>query len=141
MHHVEVWVDPGSTAVTDWAWLLGRVGFTLRQEWPEGQTWAADDAYLTLTSPVTLTDPVHERRRAGVNHLALRAGAPAEVDAVMAEASAHGWTPLYQDRYPHAGGPDHYAGWLENAAGFKAELVAQDPTAAGASTQPARASR
>lgn len=24
----------------------------------------------------------------------------------------------------HAGGPDHYAGWIENADGFKAEIVA-----------------
>jgi hypothetical protein len=42
----------------------------------------------------------------------------------MSEAPEHGWTPLYQDRYPHAGGAGHYAGWLENAAGFKAEVVA-----------------
>jgi hypothetical protein len=34
--------------------------------------------------------------------------------------------PLYQERYPHAGGPQHYAGWLENAAGFKVEVVAAD---------------
>ncbi|HEY0217197.1 MAG TPA: VOC family protein [Cellulomonas sp.] len=129
MHHVEVWVAPGGSATTDWAWLLGRVGFALDQEWPEGQTWAADGLYLTLTSPPTLAEPVHDRRRAGVNHLALRAGSPAEVDALMTEATAHGWTPLYQDRYPHAGGPQHYAGWLENADGFKAELVAQVPSA------------
>ena len=35
--------------------------------------------------------------------------------------------PLYQERYPHAGGEAHYAGWLENSAGFKAEIVA-DPS-------------
>jgi hypothetical protein len=42
----------------------------------------------------------------------------------MADAPAHGWQPLYADRYPHAGGKDHYAGWLENATGFKTEIVA-----------------
>ncbi len=41
----------------------------------------------------------------------------------MADAPANGWTPLSHDRYPHAGGADHYAGWLENAAGFKVEVV------------------
>ena len=46
------------------------------------------------------------------------------VDAIMTDAPQHGWRPLYQERYPHAGGPDHYAGWLENSAGFKAEVVA-----------------
>ncbi len=50
-------------------------------------------------------------------------GSPTKVDDVMDLADQHGWTPLYHDRYPHAGGPDHYAGWLENTAGFKVEIV------------------
>ncbi len=44
----------------------------------------------------------------------------------MAAAPLNGWQPLYHDRYPHAGGPAHYAGWLENAAGFKVEVVADE---------------
>ncbi|MDQ2697510.1 MAG: hypothetical protein M3Y46_01820 [Actinomycetota bacterium] len=52
------------------------------------------------------------------------AGSRSAVDAIMTDASAHGWQPLYQERYPHAGGPDHYAGWLVNASGFKVEVVA-----------------
>ena len=44
----------------------------------------------------------------------------------MAAAPLHGWQPLYHDRYPHAGGPAYYAGWLENAAGFKVEVVADE---------------
>ena len=48
------------------------------------------------------------------------------LDAIMAAAPLHGWQPLYHDRYPHAGGPAHYAGWLENAAGFKVEVVADE---------------
>jgi len=44
----------------------------------------------------------------------------------MAAAPLHGWQPLYHDRYPHAGGPAQYAGWLENAAGFKVEVVADE---------------
>jgi len=42
----------------------------------------------------------------------------------MADAPDHGWRPLCHERYPHAGGAAHYAGWLENAGGFKVELVA-----------------
>lgn len=47
------------------------------------------------------------------------------LDTIMRDAPEHGWTPLYHDRYPHAGGAQHYAGWLENADGFKVEVVAQ----------------
>ncbi|WP_175953988.1 hypothetical protein [Schaalia sp. Marseille-Q2122] len=60
-----------------------------------------------------------------MNHIALKTASTDAVDAIMAQASAHGWTPLYHERYPHAGGPQHYAGWLENAQGFKVELVAE----------------
>ncbi|WP_442892429.1 hypothetical protein [Curtobacterium sp. USHLN213] len=31
---------------------------------------------------------------------------------------------LYEDRHPHAGGPDHHAAFLEDAERFKVELVA-----------------
>jgi hypothetical protein len=31
---------------------------------------------------------------------------------------------LFPDRHPHAGGPDHYAAYLENTDGFEVELVA-----------------
>jgi hypothetical protein len=31
---------------------------------------------------------------------------------------------MFADQYPHAGGPDHYAAYLENVDGFEAELVA-----------------
>jgi hypothetical protein len=84
---------------------------------------------VTLTTSPNLADATHDRRRAGVNHLAFHGGPPADVDVIMAEAIEHGWRPLYHERYPHAGGESHYAGWLENAAGFKAEIVADNPHA------------
>lgn len=122
-HHVEVWVAD-RTEDAAWCWLLSSLGFELEQEWPDGMSWAAGGAYLTLTTSPNLSAAEHDRRRPGVNHLAFHGGAPAEVDAVMAAAPEHGWTSLYQDRYPHAGGPEYYAGWLENASGFKVEIVA-----------------
>lgn len=122
LHHVELWVPDPSAA--DWDWLLPRLGYALDGEWPDGRTWIADDgAYLTFTTSPNLAETSHDRRRPGLNHLAFLGGTSDEVDAVMTEAPAHGWTPLYHERYPHAGGPDHYAGWLENAAGFKVEIV------------------
>jgi hypothetical protein len=40
------------------------------------------------------------------------------------EPFQHGWSQLYADRHPWAGGPDHYAAFLENGERFKVELVA-----------------
>ncbi len=125
-HHVEVWVAEFEEARTAWGWLLQRLGFTLESEWCEGESWAAGGAYLTLTTSPNLTESAHDRRRPGVNHLAFKGGTADQVDAIMAGAQDNGWRRLYHERYPHAGGPDHYAGWLENSAGFKAEIVADE---------------
>jgi hypothetical protein len=39
---------------------------------------------------------------------------------------AHGWTLLFPDRHPHAGGPHHYAADLANTDHFEVELVASE---------------
>jgi len=124
IHHVEIWVADFVEARDQWGWLLKRLGFTLESEWMEGQSWEANGAYLTLTTSPNLSTDVHDRRAPGVNHIAFKAADEMTVDQIMTEAEHHGWRPLYQERYPHVGGPGHYAGWIENSAGFKAEVVA-----------------
>jgi catechol 2,3-dioxygenase-like lactoylglutathione lyase family enzyme len=125
LHHVEVWVANLEEARADWGWLLRRLGFSRESTWPEGESWSAGGAYLTLTTSPNLTGPTHDRRTPGVNHLAFKGGSADHVNAIMADAQKHGWRALYQNRFPHAGGADHYAGWLENSAGFKAEVVSE----------------
>ena len=66
----------------------------------------------------------HDRVRAGLNHVALWAGTGDELDALVAEAPAHGWSLMYGDRHPYAGGPEHWAAFLEDDDGFEVELVA-----------------
>ncbi|KTR85979.1 VOC family protein [Leucobacter chromiiresistens] len=126
IHHVEVWVANLMDVRAEWSWLFRELGFELQHAWPEGESWTAGGAYVTLTTSPNLSTAMHDRRSPGVNHLAFTAGAPDRVDTIMARAEEHGWHPLYRDRYPHAGGPDHYAGWLENASGFKVEVVADE---------------
>lgn len=70
-----------------------------------------------------------DRRRTGMNHLALWAGTRDDVDALAAEAPTHGWRPLFTEAHPYAGGPHHYAAYLEDAAGLGVELVADDEPA------------
>ena len=61
------------------------------------------------------------------NHLALHAGTPEQVDRLVGQAPDFGWSLLFPDRHPHAGGPDTYAAYLEDEDGFEAELVAEVP--------------
>ncbi len=68
----------------------------------------------------------HERTSPGLNYLAFRAGTEAQVDALAQEAADNGWESLFQDKYPHAGGPGHYAAYIANSHGFEVELVATE---------------
>ena len=125
LHHVELWVPDLAGARPRWAWLLTLLGWEAYQTWPGGQSWRAPDgAYVVLEeSPALLRDISYERRRVGLNHLAVAADRHT-VDIVAAKGPSHGWALLFADRHPHAGGPQTYAAYLEDADGFEVEVVA-----------------
>ncbi|MEU6810243.1 VOC family protein [Streptomyces sp. NPDC046831] len=130
LHHVELWVPDLPRAAREWGWLLGRLGYRPYQEWPHGRSWRLGPAYLVVEQSPAMNGTRHDRMRPGLNHLAFHAGDPRDVDALAAEAPAHGWHPLFADRYPRAGGADHYAAYLANTDGFEVELVAgEEPQA------------
>jgi catechol 2,3-dioxygenase-like lactoylglutathione lyase family enzyme len=126
LHHVELWVPDLPRAARTWGWLLGRLGWTPYQEWERGRSWRSGETYLVVEQSPALTGDRHDRLRPGLNHLAFHAGSRAEVDALAQAAPEHGWTPLFADRYPYAGGPDHYAAYLADSDGFEVELVAAE---------------
>ncbi len=125
LHHVELWVPDLDRAADSWGWLLGELGYAEFQSWPAGRSWRLGETYLVVECSPDLAPGGHDRRRAGLNHLAFHAGDRRRVAALAEAAPAHGWTLLCGDRHPHAGGPGHYAAYLENADGFEVELVAR----------------
>ncbi|MDT0343891.1 VOC family protein [Streptomyces litchfieldiae] len=124
LHHIEIWVPDLARATRDWAWLLEAFGYTLHQDWPTGKSWRHGHTYLVLEQSPALTTTHHDRRAPGLNHLAFHAGTRHDVDTLTDRALNHGWTLLFPDRHPHAGGPQQYAAYLENTDGFEIELVA-----------------
>jgi catechol 2,3-dioxygenase-like lactoylglutathione lyase family enzyme len=124
LHHVELWVPDLDRAITSWGWLLGELGYEQFQRWPDGVSFRLGPTYVVFERSPDLAPGPHRRTDPGLNHLAFHAGNRARVDALAAAAPAHGWSPLFADRYPHAGGPDHYAAYLDNADGYEVELVA-----------------
>jgi catechol 2,3-dioxygenase-like lactoylglutathione lyase family enzyme len=124
LHHLEIWVADLATGLASWGWLLGELGYAVDGTWDHGATWRLGDAYVVVESGPDVLPGAHERRRPGVNHLAFHAGTRADVEALVAAGPDHGWTLLFADRHPYAGGPQHYAAYLEDAAGFEVELVA-----------------
>ena len=124
LHHVEIWVDDIKAAAREWGWLLGRLGYQLGDDWGHGQAWELGSLYVVVEAGPDVVPGRHERRRAGLNHLAFHGGSRADVDAVVADCAQGGWALMFPDRHPYAGGPDHYAAYLESGEGFEVELVA-----------------
>ncbi|MFJ3407922.1 VOC family protein [Promicromonospora sp. NPDC090134] len=124
LHHVELWVPDLARAEGSWGWLLTTLGYTEHQRWSAGVSWILDGTYVVVEqSPAQGAGP-HDRLAPGLNHLAFHGGTRGEVDRLVEEAAAHGWALLFSDKHPHAGGPDHYAAYLENEDGYEAEVVA-----------------
>jgi len=121
LHHVELWVPDLARAVRSWGWLLGELGYEQFQDWPAGRSWRLGETYIVMEQSPAMTATEHDRRRPGLNHLAFHAGS--RVDAMVDAAPAHGWTLLFADRHPYAGGPDHHAAYLADEDGFEVELV------------------
>ncbi|MDQ0735172.1 reverse transcriptase-like protein [Arthrobacter agilis] len=124
LHHIEVWTEDLPAAEASLGWLLERLGFPRKDSWKDGVGFGTDEFYIVLESGPDVAPGGHDRRRSGVNHLAFRAGTRAAVDLLARRAASHGWSLLFRDRHPFAGGPEHYAAYLENAEGFEVELVA-----------------
>lgn len=128
LHHIELWVPDLGRAQASWGWLLTRLGAEPYQTWEHGRSWRwrpeEGGVYVVVEQSPALAGSRHERRSPGVNHLAFRAGSTDDLDALVAEAPAHGWRLMFADRHPFAGGPAHRAAFLEDADGYEVELVA-----------------
>lgn len=124
VHHVELWVPDLTAAEKTFGWLFAELGWFEYQRWDRGVSWRLGHGYVVVEdSPARIGDR-HERTAPGINHLALHAGTRADVDRIAAAAPEHGWTLMFADRHPYAGGQHHYAAYLENNDGFEVELVA-----------------
>lgn len=120
-HHVDLWVHDVDRAETEWGWLLGACGW-LREEGM--RSWLHPDGTYLFMEHSPDQHGEHDRLRPGINHLALSCESRAELDRIRHEGSGHGWSEMFADRYPHAGGEGHVALYLEDSEGFEVEIVA-----------------
>lgn len=82
------------------------------------------EARSHLHSCRRITRPEHPRASAHCARAESSGFNAGSVDALAGDSGHHGWNPLFVDKYPYAGGPDHYAAYLVNSDGFELELVA-----------------
>ncbi len=121
LHHLDLWVGDVERAVDEWGWLLGELAWEV--DLP-GSSWChPDGTHLFLEHSPDQREEAYDRMRPGVNHLAMCVDSRTLLDRIRAESTAHGWHEMYADRYPHAGGEDHVALYLESSEGFEVEVV------------------
>jgi catechol 2,3-dioxygenase-like lactoylglutathione lyase family enzyme len=123
LHHVEIWVPDLGRAIRSWGWLLESLGYIGFQNWEAGRSWRLGATYIVVEQSSALTSGEHDRCRPGLNHLAFHVSSAAGVEDMVTGAEAFGWKLMYAARHPYAGGPQHYAAYLENEDGFEVELV------------------
>lgn len=127
LHHVEINTSNLKRSREFWGWLLTELGYEQYQEWNSGISWRQNGTYLVFvqTEERFLGLPYH-RRATGLNHLAFHAASRQQVDEMASELKKRGIPVLYEDKYPYAGGPSHYAVFFEDPDRIKVELVAPD---------------
>lgn len=125
--HLELWsTDPGVSAPA-FDWLLAELGWVAQIDpaWPQGRSWHHPSGVYVVLEESSAVSGGHDRMRAGLNHLALRVPSRGHLDSLREACHEHGWRELFAQEYPHAGGEQHTALYLENAEGFEVELVAE----------------
>lgn len=126
LHHVEFNVSDLERSIAFWGWLLKELGYEEFQRWPEGMSWKQRETYLVFVqTEARFLDLPYHRKRAGLNHIAFHAESKARVDELRIKLEERDIPMLYTDRYPYAGGSDHYAVFFEDPDRMKVEIVAR----------------
>ncbi|MBC1472950.1 VOC family protein [Listeria seeligeri] len=129
LHHVEIYVADLEKSRLFWSELLELLSYELYQTWSVGFSYKYEDTYLVFvqTEEKFLADGYH-RKRIGLNHLAFHGGSKERVDFFRDKLKAAGVKLLYEDRYPFAGGENHYAVFFEDPDKMKVEICTEVTT-------------
>ena len=126
IHHVDLWVREPVTAMREWTWLFTSCGWEGDFADEASGAWKhPDGTYAFLERSPDLHDQPHDRLLPGVNHLAFCVADRAALDTMRADATTHGWSELFAEKYPNAGGDDHTALYLESSEGVEVEVVVE----------------
>ncbi|WP_159610324.1 VOC family protein [Glutamicibacter sp. JC586] len=124
LHHLEIWVDDLAASSASLGWLLTRLGYRVQSDWSNGISYALDGFYIVLESGPDVRHQPHDRRTPGLNHLAFSLPSSLDVEEMASESYVHGFSLMFAEKHPFAGGSHHYAAYLEDESGFEVELVA-----------------
>jgi catechol 2,3-dioxygenase-like lactoylglutathione lyase family enzyme len=125
LHHIEINVSDLSKSIEFWDWLLIELNYMQYQKWDRGISWKYGETYIVLVQAENrFMDVPFHRCRVGLNHLAFHAKSKEHVNELKGKLEEKGIKILYPDKYPFAGGENHYAIFFEDPDRIKVEVVA-----------------
>ena len=125
LHHVTLWVPDLERAEASWSWLLGRIGYTRDESAERVVLLRHPDGMAVVLEQSSDMVPgmLYSRMRPGLNHMAFRVDAIADLGTIAEEAGEYGWSVFSGERHGIAGGAEVI--YLEDRDGFEVELVAR----------------
>ncbi|OIM22426.1 hypothetical protein ATX60_09615 [Oenococcus oeni] len=126
--HIEIYVSDLKASKRFWSWLLvSQFDYKVYQQWDKGISYILNGTYLVFVQ--TDQDKLvfdYNRTHIGLNHLAFHVDSKQAVDGIREKVQDNKYKELYAERYPFAGGPDHYALYFEDPDRIKVEIVASN---------------
>lgn len=127
IHHIEFYVKDLAVSRVFYQNLLEKLGYQLYQEWEQGFSFKLGDTYLVF---VQVEEPYqkngYHRKNIGLNHLAFSVDSHKEVDELREYLLKHSVSLLYDEKYPFAGGKQHYAVFFEDPDRMKLEIAVRN---------------
>lgn len=125
IHHIEIYVGDLERSMAFWMPFMDKLGYECVR-WSGGVNFEqGTSTYLCfLPAPQEHLAAGYHRQRIGLNHLAFQGKSREHVDELTTWLKSAGYTLLYEDKHPYAGGPDCYALYCEDPDRIKVEVVA-----------------
>ncbi len=124
MHHIEIYVSDLKRSRDFYGWLLPELGYLLFQEWENGFSYRKATFYLVFVQTREKYLPnSYNRCNVGLNHLAFHCDSKDKIEALRKQLIKKKTPMLYEDRYPYAGGEEHFALFFEDPDRIKLEIV------------------
>ena len=93
------------------------------QEWKDGFSYKKDEFYIVFVqTKEKFLNNEYNRCNIGLNHLAFGCQIKDKIDQIRKNLIQRNIVLLYDDKYPYAGGTEHYAVYFEEPDRIKIEI-------------------
>ena len=124
MDHIELYVSNLQKTKLFYSKFLVQLGFELFQEWEEGFSYKKESFYIVFVQVKEKYQSTNYHRcYVGLNHLAFSCSDKTIITKIREQLIEENVELLYDDKFPFAGGKNHYALYFEDPDRIKVEIV------------------